>query len=244
MRTIRTFADRNPGLGFGRARVRSEERHRGRPDDARRRSSPSSRRSRRTSRPSRPPRRRPQRPQVDPNKVYEIPVANSAVRGPKDAPVTIVMFSDFQCPFCAQAVPIVDDVLKAYPNDVNFVMKQFPLRQIHPNADPAARAAIAAGKQGKFWEMHDELYKNNRNLTPGDDQGHRREDRPRHEEVRGGSELRRGEEAGRRRARARRQESTCAARRASSSTARSRRTARVDGFKAQIDAELKAKKKG
>ena len=106
------------------------------------------------------------RPQADPNKVYEIPVANSAVRGPKTAPVTIVMFSDFQCPFCAQSTPIVDQVLAAYPNDVNFVMKQFPLRQIHPNADPAARAAIAAGKQGKFWEMHDELYKNGRNLTP------------------------------------------------------------------------------
>lgn len=107
-----------------------------------------------------------QRPQVDPNKVYEIPVANSAVRGPKDAPVTIVMFSDFQCPFCGRATPVVDDVLKAYPTNVNFVMKQFPLRQIHPNADPAARAALAAGKQGKFWEMHDELYKNNSNLIP------------------------------------------------------------------------------
>ena len=107
-----------------------------------------------------------QRPQVDPNKVYEIPVANSAVRGPKNAPVTITMFSDFQCPFCGQSAPIVEQVLAAYPNDVNFVMKQFPLRQIHPNADPAARAALAAGKQGKFWEMHDELYKNQRNLSP------------------------------------------------------------------------------
>lgn len=107
-----------------------------------------------------------QRPQIDPNKVYDIPVGDSAVRGPKSAPVTIVMFSDFQCPFCAQSAPVVEQVLAAYPNDVNFVMKQFPLRQIHPNADPAARAAIAAGKQGKFWEMHDELYKNSRNLTP------------------------------------------------------------------------------
>ncbi len=107
-----------------------------------------------------------QRPQVDPNKVYEIPVGNSAVRGPKSAPVTITMFSDFQCPFCAQTAPIIEQVLAAYPNDVNFVMKQFPLRQIHPQADPAARAAIAAGKQGKFWEMHDELYKNTRTLTP------------------------------------------------------------------------------
>lgn len=107
-----------------------------------------------------------QRPQVDPNKVYQIPVASSAVRGPKDAPVTITMFSDFQCPFCAQSAPVIEQVLAAYPNDVNFVMKQFPLRSIHPQADPAARAAIAAGKQGKFWEMHDELYKNSRTLSP------------------------------------------------------------------------------
>lgn len=107
-----------------------------------------------------------QRPQVDPNKVYQIPVASSAVRGPKDAAVTITMFSDFQCPFCAQTAPVIEQVLAAYPNDVNFVMKQFPLRSIHPQADPAARAAIAAGKQNKFWEMHDELYKNSRTLSP------------------------------------------------------------------------------
>jgi len=60
----------------------------------------------------------------------------------------------------------VDQVLQAYPKDVNFIYKQFPLRQIHQNADPAARASLAAGKQGKFWEMHDELFKNNRSLTP------------------------------------------------------------------------------
>jgi protein-disulfide isomerase len=106
------------------------------------------------------------RPQVDPNKVYDIPVADTAVRGPKDAPVTITMFSDFQCPFCQQAIPMVDEVLKAYPKDVKFMMKQFPLRQIHPNAEPAAEAAIAAQRQGKFWEMHDELYKAGRNLSP------------------------------------------------------------------------------
>jgi protein-disulfide isomerase len=106
------------------------------------------------------------RPAVDPNKVYEIPIADSAVRGPKDAPVTITMFSDFQCPFCQQAIVLVDEVLKDYPKNVKFVMKQFPLRQIHPNAEPAAEAALAAGKQGKFWEMHDELYKSGRNLSP------------------------------------------------------------------------------
>jgi len=106
------------------------------------------------------------RPQVDPNKVYDIPVDQTAIRGPKDAPVTITMFSDFQCPFCQQAIPMVDEVLKAYPKDVRFMMKQFPLRQIHPNAEPAAEAAIAAERQGKFWEMHDELYKAGRNLSP------------------------------------------------------------------------------
>lgn len=105
-------------------------------------------------------------PQVDLNKVYEIPVDDSAVRGSKNAPVTVAMFSDFQCPFCQQAIGIVDEMLKQYPTNIKFVMKQFPLRQIHPNAEPAAEAAIAAGKQGKFWEMHDELYKNGRNLTP------------------------------------------------------------------------------
>jgi protein-disulfide isomerase len=108
---------------------------------------------------------RPGAPAVDPNQVYEIPVGSSYVRGPKDAPVTITMFSDFQCPFCARATPIVDEVMKAYPNDVNFVMKQFPLMQIHPGAEPAARGALAAGKQGKFWEMHDEMYKIGRDLN-------------------------------------------------------------------------------
>ena len=106
------------------------------------------------------------RPAVDPNKVYEIPVADSAVRGPKDAPVTVTMFSDFQCPFCAQAITIVDEALKSYPTNVKFIMKQFPLRQIHPNAEPAAEAAIAAGKQGKFWEMHDELFRHSGDLSP------------------------------------------------------------------------------
>ncbi len=106
------------------------------------------------------------RPQVDLNKVYDLPIGSSDVRGPRDAKVRITMFSDFQCPYCAKATPVIDEVLKMYPKDVSFVMKQYPLRQIHTNADAAARAAIAAGKQGKFWEMHDELYKSQRDLSP------------------------------------------------------------------------------
>lgn len=107
----------------------------------------------------------PMRPAIDPNTVYQLPVANSAVRGPKDARVTIVEFADFQCPFCAQAAPLVEQVLQKYPKDVNYVYKQFPLpATMHPNALPAAKAVLAAGKQGKYWELHDVLFKNSSDL--------------------------------------------------------------------------------
>jgi protein-disulfide isomerase len=106
------------------------------------------------------------RPQVDPNKVYTIPLGSSPMKGPKDAKVTIVKFSDYQCPFCSQAATLVEEVLKAYPTNVNLVYKQFPLTSIHPNALPAAKAALAAGKQGKYWEMHSLLFANQRELGP------------------------------------------------------------------------------
>ncbi len=106
------------------------------------------------------------RPSVDPNKVYPISAGSSPIRGAKDGKVTIVEFSDYQCPFCGQAEPLVEQVLQAYPKDVQLVFKQFPLTSIHPNALPAAKAAVAAGKQGKFWEMHEQLFKNQRELSP------------------------------------------------------------------------------
>ena len=106
------------------------------------------------------------RPQIDPNKVYSLNVGDSPTRGPKDAKITIVEFSDYQCPFCSQAEPLVDQVLQAYPKDVQRVYKQFPLTSIHPNALPASKAAVAAGKQGKFWEMHAKLFGNQRELSP------------------------------------------------------------------------------
>jgi protein-disulfide isomerase len=105
------------------------------------------------------------RPQIDPNKVYAIPLADSTIRGPKNAPVTLVEFSDFQCPFCAQTTPLLDQVMAAYPKDLRLVYKQFPLEQIHANALNAAKASIAARNQGKFWEMHDELFKISRELS-------------------------------------------------------------------------------
>ncbi|MGH7860550.1 MAG: DsbA family protein [Candidatus Binatia bacterium] len=103
--------------------------------------------------------------QPDPNRVHDIPVTHSPVRGPKDAPVTLVEFSDFQCPFCARSIALAEDLLKKYPKDVRFVYKHMPLTQIHPNAMPAAKAAVAAANQGKFWEMHDELFENYRELS-------------------------------------------------------------------------------
>jgi protein-disulfide isomerase len=106
----------------------------------------------------------PQAPQIDPNKVYNIPAGNSPFKGPADAPVTLALFSDFQCPFCSQIPGLVDQLLKAYPKEVKFVYKEFPLVTIHQNAMPAARAAVAASKQGKFWEMHDKLFANQRAL--------------------------------------------------------------------------------
>lgn len=89
---------------------------------------------------------------------------NSPVKGPADAKVTIIEFSDFECPFCSRGQKTMEEVLKAYPKDVKVVFKNLPL-PFHQNALPAAKAALAAGKQGKFWEMHDALFANQRNLT-------------------------------------------------------------------------------
>lgn len=93
-----------------------------------------------------------------------IPVGTSAVKGPANAKITIVEFSDFECPFCTRGMQTMDEVLKLYPNDVKLVFKHFPL-EMHAQAKPASKAAIAAGKQGKFWEMHDALFANQRNLN-------------------------------------------------------------------------------
>jgi len=98
-------------------------------------------------------------PGEDFDKVYAIGVGDSPVRGDAQGPVTIVEFSDFQCPFCARAAPIISDVLKKYPKGVRFVYKQFPL-PVHPAARAAAEASLAAQEQGKFWEMHDVLIQN------------------------------------------------------------------------------------
>lgn len=107
----------------------------------------------------------PARPDApDPDKKWDITIGNSAQEGPKDAAVVITEWSDFQCPFCSQAADLVHQILKAYPNDVTFVFKNYPL-PFHKEAMPAAKAAVAAGKQGKFFPMHDLLFKNQRALA-------------------------------------------------------------------------------
>lgn len=85
-------------------------------------------------------------------KTVAIP-ANAPVLGPRDAPITIVEFTDYQCPFCQQAQQYVDRVMKAYEGKVKLVYQEFPL-DFHGQAKPAGKAARCAGEQGKFWEMH------------------------------------------------------------------------------------------
>ena len=107
---------------------------------------------------------KPRQPEFDVNKVYDLPVGNSPVKGSKDATVAIVEFSDFQCPYCSQLQETLREALKAYPNDVKLVFKDFPL-QFHQHAQNAARAAHAAGEQGKYWQMHDLIFGNFNSLS-------------------------------------------------------------------------------
>jgi protein-disulfide isomerase len=83
--------------------------------------------------------------------------------GPADAKLTIVEYSDFQCPFCGRAASAVDKLKEKYGTKVRFVFRQFPL-EMHPNAELAAEAALAAHAQGKFWAFHDLLFQNQREL--------------------------------------------------------------------------------
>jgi formate-nitrite transporter family protein len=85
-------------------------------------------------------------------------------QGPATAPVTLVMFGDYECPQCARAHPVVKTLRAVLQDELRLVFRQFPIRESHPHAQHAAEAAEAAAAQGRFWDMHDLLYKNQRAL--------------------------------------------------------------------------------
>jgi protein-disulfide isomerase len=107
----------------------------------------------------------------DPAERYVVGIDDAFAEGPSDARVTIVMFSDFQCPFCGRVQATLSLLQTAYKDDVRLVAKHNPL-PMHANAMAAARAAEAAGKQGKFWEMHDKLYEQAKALAQADLEGY------------------------------------------------------------------------
>ncbi|MGA3040652.1 MAG: thioredoxin domain-containing protein [Bryobacteraceae bacterium] len=94
----------------------------------------------------------------------EVPTAGAPETGPDNAPITLVEFSDFQCPYCTLATPQLQAIMRVYPTQVRLFFKQFPL-DIHSQAAMAAAAAVAAQKQGKFWEMHDALFASHNDLS-------------------------------------------------------------------------------
>ncbi|MBI2597839.1 MAG: thioredoxin domain-containing protein [Candidatus Diapherotrites archaeon] len=92
-------------------------------------------------------------------------VDDDPFKGPASAKVTIVEFSDFQCPACGAAYPVLKQLTQEYFDRVKFVYRDFPLSAIHPFAQKAAEAAACANKQGKFWEYHDALFENQQKLA-------------------------------------------------------------------------------
>jgi protein-disulfide isomerase len=102
----------------------------------------------------------------DPDKVYTVNTEGAPFEGPKSAAITIVEFSDFQCPFCARVDPTVKQLQDVYKDEVQIVWKHYPLTRIHQNAMEAAVAAEAAHSQGKFWQFHDKLLASQSRLSP------------------------------------------------------------------------------
>ena len=94
--------------------------------------------------------------------------ATGPSKGPADAAVVLIEFSDYQCPFCKRAEPTVVDILQRYPTQVRLVYRHMPLDGLHPRARAAAIAAVCAEQQGKFWEYHDLLFANQQALADAD----------------------------------------------------------------------------
>ena len=106
---------------------------------------------------------------------YGFEIEDDIVFGRKDAPVVIVEFSDFQCSFCSSVIPTVRKILNTYGEDVLFVYKDFPIRETHPDAHIAAEAVECAAEQGKFWAMHDTVFRNQQAIGVKDLKGYGQE---------------------------------------------------------------------
>jgi len=89
-------------------------------------------------------------------------------QGPADAPVTLVEYGDYECPYCGMAYPILKQVQAHFGDRLRFVFRNFPLENVHPHAQHAAEAAEAAADQGKFWEMHDRIFEHQKRLRDED----------------------------------------------------------------------------
>jgi protein-disulfide isomerase len=98
------------------------------------------------------------------SQVQTVPIGDSPVRGNPNAPITLVMFGDYQSDYTARAQYVVKRLLATYPQRLRFVYKHYPLTQVHPLANDAALAALSAERQGLFWEYHDLLFQNARRL--------------------------------------------------------------------------------
>lgn len=85
--------------------------------------------------------------------------------GPQSAPITLVEYGDYQCPYCGQAYPVVQALAREFGDDLRLVFRNLPLSNVHPHAMHAAEAAEAVARQGMFWPMHDTLYEHQRDLT-------------------------------------------------------------------------------
>jgi hypothetical protein len=103
----------------------------------------------------------------DADRVKNVLLDGSPSKGPESAPITLVEFADFECPFCAMEAPVLEKAWQAHQTTVRFVYKYFVI-SAHPHGESAARAAIAAANQGKFWEMHDMLFANRDHLEGAD----------------------------------------------------------------------------
>ncbi len=101
-------------------------------------------------------------PIIPPAKLAELRIAEGPSRGPVDAPVVIAVYTDMQCPYCANAIGTLDELMDDYPNALRIVVKQMP---VHRTAVLAAEAAFAADAQGKFWELHDLMMQNQEDLS-------------------------------------------------------------------------------